>query len=116
MTQPHTAPGTSGAVTQITVADLQRQLAAGTSAQLIDVRSDEEFRQDGHIAGATLIPLPSLSMRMGEIRRDAPVVVICRSGNRSQVASDMLVNAGYRDVSNMQGGMIAWRGAGFPAE
>ena len=81
---------------------------------LIDVRSPEEFQFDGHVAGARLIPLPALAQRLGEIAQDVPIALICRSGNRSQVAADLLIRQGYADVSNVQGGMIAWRRAGLP--
>jgi rhodanese-related sulfurtransferase len=101
-------------VAQLTVADLQHKLAAREPIQIIDVRSPEEFQFDGHVAGARLIPLPALALRLVEIRRDVPVALICRSGNRSQVAADMLVRQGYDNVSNVQGGMIAWQRAGLP--
>lgn len=102
-------------VAQMKVAELKEQLAAHKSLQLIDVRSAEEFQHDGHVAGAKLIPLPALAQRLEEINRDTPVALICRSGNRSQVAAEMLARAGYTQVSNVQGGMIAWRQAGYPA-
>ena len=105
---------TAGAVAQLSVADLQRKLAAREPIQLIDVRSPEEFQFDGHVAGARLIPLPALSQRLAEIARDVPVAVICRSGNRSQVAAEMLIRQGYADVSNIAGGMVAWHRTGLP--
>lgn len=107
--------GAASAVTQMTVADLKGMLAAKESLQLIDVRSAEEYKHDGHIAGAKLIPLPVLAQRLGEISRDTPVAVICRSGNRSQVAADLLAQHGYTSVRNVQGGMTAWQRAGYPA-
>ncbi|HWQ14876.1 MAG TPA: rhodanese-like domain-containing protein [Roseiflexaceae bacterium] len=107
--------GAAATVAQMTVADLRQRLAAREPLQLIDVRSAEEYQHDGHIAGARLIPLPALAQRLGEIARDTPVALICRSGNRSQVAAELLARAGYTAVSNVQGGMIAWRRAGYPA-
>ncbi|HMO56587.1 MAG TPA: rhodanese-like domain-containing protein, partial [Roseiflexaceae bacterium] len=100
---------TGPAVAQLSVAELERRLAAHESLQLIDVRSAEEYQHDGHISGARLIPLPALAQRLHEIDRTRPVVIICRSGNRSQVASELLLRHGYLDISNVQGGMIAWR-------
>jgi phage shock protein E len=105
---------TAGSVAQLTVAELQRKLAAREPIQLIDVRSPEEFQFDGHVAGARLIPLPALVQRLTEIARDVPIALICRSGNRSQAAAEMLIRQGYTDISNVQGGMIAWRRAGLP--
>jgi rhodanese-related sulfurtransferase len=107
--------GEASAITQLSVADLQRKLAANESLQLIDVRSAEEYQHDGHIVGAKLIPLPALAQRLGEIDRAQAVVLICRSGNRSQVAADLLAGQGFSTVSNLQGGMSAWRRAGYPA-
>lgn len=106
------APG----VRQVTVAELRQTLAAHEDVQLIDVRSPDEFAHDGHIAGARLIPLPALALRMHEISRDQPVAVICRSGNRSQIAAEMLARAGYPHVRNVQGGMGAWLRAGYAAQ
>lgn len=102
------------AIAQMNVAELQRRLADRESLQLIDVRSPEEFQYDGHISGARLIPLHALAHRLSEITADTPVALICRSGNRSQVAAEMLVRQGFTDVSNVQGGMIAWQRAGLP--
>jgi rhodanese-related sulfurtransferase len=104
----------AGAVAQLRVEELRHKLLDKEALQLIDVRSAEEYKHDGHIAGARLIPLPALAQRLGEIAHTTPVVVICRSGNRSQTAATLLAQAGYSNVSNLQGGMIAWRSAGFP--
>lgn len=108
--------GPASAVAQLTVVDLQRKRAAKESIQLIDIRSAEEYQHDGHIAGAKLIPLPALAQRLSEIARDTPVVVICRSGNRSRAAADVLVGHGFTDMSNVQGGMMAWRQACYPTK
>ena len=78
---------------------------------LLDVRQPEEYR-DGHIAGATLIPLGELGRRMQELPRDRQIVCVCRSGNRSHTATRYLVSAGY-DAVNLRGGMIDWVNKGF---
>lgn len=89
-----------------TVAELN---ARGTIA-VIDVREDWEY-QEGHIPGATLIPLGSLPDRVDEIPQDKPVVLVCRSGNRSSQAYRFLTQQGFDNVHNMVGGMIAWEDA-----
>jgi len=79
---------------------------------LLDVRQPEEWTPPlGHIEGATLIPLPELNARVGEIAdyRDRPIVTVCRSGRRSEIARQALVAAGFTNVANMKGGMIEWR-------
>jgi rhodanese-related sulfurtransferase len=110
------AQAANSGVSQISVVELARKRATRESIQLIDVRSPEEFQLDGHIAGARLLPLHALAQRLTEITRDTPIVLICRSGNRSQVAAELLERQGYRDISNVQGGMTAWRRAGLPTE
>jgi rhodanese-related sulfurtransferase len=95
---------------EISVHEAAERIAAG--AVLVDVRQPEEWNA-AHIAGATLIPLGELAARAGEIPSDGPVVVVCRSGNRSSMATEALRAAGY-DAYNLEGGMIAWTATGLP--
>ena len=82
---------------------------------LIDVREDSEYA-DGHIPGATLIPLGQIPDRLNEIPTDKTVVAVCRSGNRSGQATNFLREQGFDNVHNMQGGMNAWGQAGYEIE
>lgn len=84
---------------------------AGT--YFLDVRTLEEY-QEAHIDGATLIPLDELEMRVDELPRDEPIVVYCRSGNRSSVGRDLLLQAGFEDVASMNGGIGKWIAEGYP--
>lgn len=78
--------------------------------QIVDVREVGEFTGPlGHIAGAVLIPLGQLSARLNELRRDQPIVAICRSGSRSAQATNILRQNGFSDVANLAGGMLRWR-------
>lgn len=108
------APKPVASVAQISVTDLEARLARDESMLLLDVRSAEEYANDGHVAGATLIPLPELANRLGELPADKPIVCICRSGNRSATACDLLARQGFAKLSNVQGGMTAWVKAGLP--
>jgi rhodanese-related sulfurtransferase len=81
-------------------------------AQVVDVREDHEVAQ-GRIPGCVHIPLGQLGERLGELDRDRPVIAVCRSGNRSGVATRTLTLAGYT-CDNMAGGMLAWHSAGLP--
>ncbi|WP_028459829.1 rhodanese-like domain-containing protein [Chloroflexus sp. Y-396-1] len=101
-------------VATMTVQELKTQLEAHAPIVLVDVRQPEEFAYDGHVAGARLLPLPVLAMRLNELPKDQPIVCICRSGNRSQVACEMLQRYGFTNVINVVGGMIAWQRAGYP--
>jgi phage shock protein E len=81
---------------------------------LLDVRTPEEFA-DGHIAGAVNIPLAELGNQLSQVPRDIPVIVYCRSGNRSAQAATLLRDSGYTNVLDM-GGIVAWVDAGYPVE
>ena len=81
-------------------------------AQLVDVRQDNEVAL-GRIPGARHIPLGQLGGRLAELDRQQPVIAICRSGNRSARATELLTAAGF-NCDNMVGGMLAWQAAGLP--
>lgn len=82
-------------------------------AFVLDVREPEEW-EAGHIDNATLIPLGELQSRLAEIPKDREVVVVCRSGNRSATARDLLLDAGFSSVASMAGGMNDWQSQGLP--
>ena len=103
-------------VKQMAPAELQGLIKAKDPVVTLDVRSPEEYAREGHIAGARLMPLPVVAARSNELPRDVPIVCVCRSGSRSQVACESLRQQGFTNVSNMSGGMLAWRRAGFPVK
>ncbi|GAC1429132.1 MAG: hypothetical protein NVS2B3_14740 [Vulcanimicrobiaceae bacterium] len=89
-----------------------RRMKAG--ALLIDVRDEDEFAE-AHVDGAVLIPLPDLEARLDEFPRNRELLLFCRSARRSGLAQDALVDRfGYRDVANVEGGILAWEKAGLP--
>jgi rhodanese-related sulfurtransferase len=100
-------------VPETDVAALVRDRAAGKDLQIIDVREPDEYAA-GHMPGARLIPLGQLPARTGELDPAKPIVVVCRSGNRSATATEFLLHSGFQDVRNLVGGMIAWAEAGQP--
>ena len=78
--------------------------------RVVDVRSPEEFEGElGHLPGAVLAPLSQLSEHVQTWRRETPLLVVCRSGRRSAQACTLLSEMGFPDVTNLTGGMIAWR-------
>lgn len=81
-------------------------------AFILDVREPVEWNES-HIPGATLIPLGELASRVNEVPKDREVVVVCRSGNRSQQGRDILLSSGFEQVTSMAGGMNQWVDAGF---
>lgn len=96
----------------MTVEDVRKVLEKGRPEgyTLLDVRQPFEY-QEMHLPGARLVPLAELPDRLGEIPRDRPVIVYCRSGNRSSAAAGLLEGQGYPDVRSMLGGLDAWQGA-----
>ncbi len=92
-------------------------LSSNQDAQLVDVREPVEWAETGVPQGAALIPLGDVESRAAaELAADQPVYVICRSGNRSRTASEMLVGLGFGQVYNVDGGVNAWLAAGLPVE
>lgn len=98
---------------QVTAGDLWGQLRNGQARPLVvDVREPREFHR-GHIPQAELLPLPELLASAGDLPRDRPVVLVCRSGRRSQRAAYSLQKKGFANVTTLQGGMLAWESAGL---
>lgn len=82
------------------------------SVVLLDVREDEEWRE-GHAPGAVHIPMAEVPSRLGEIDPDAELYVVCKAGGRSLRVVEYLSQVGYA-ATNVDGGMLAWHGAGRP--
>ncbi|WP_189114710.1 rhodanese-like domain-containing protein [Pilimelia terevasa] len=80
---------------------------------VLDVRESDEW-QAGHAEGAVHLPMMEVPARIGEIPRDRPVVVACRSGKRSAQVIAYLQGHGYDNLRNLDGGMQAWAGAARP--
>jgi rhodanese-related sulfurtransferase len=82
---------------------------------VLDVRTPEEFAE-GHVADATLIDFyePDFADRIAELDPDVPYVVICRSGNRSSQAVALMRDLRFGDVTDVDGGILAWNAAGLP--
>ena len=85
------------------------------STLVVDVREDKEIK-GGLIKGARHITLGQLPDRLPELSKNkqAPVLVYCRSGSRSGHACKMFTKAGFEDVSNLAGGIMAWESANLP--
>ena len=98
---------------EVTIQEAYQLVEEG--AFLLDVREQNEW-DEFHATGATLIPLGELSSRVDEVPQDQEIVVICNSGNRSQTGRDILLDAGFTDVTSAAGGVQAWRSAGYPVE
>lgn len=102
----------TAAATEISVDQAYEKYQAG--AFLLDVRTQEEW-DEYHAPGTTLIPLDQLPARLNELPKNQEIVVVCRSGNRSQQGRDILLNAGF-DATSMAGGLKEWYARGYPTE
>jgi rhodanese-related sulfurtransferase len=96
--------------------DLRRISEHPDEYQIVDVREPYEW-QAGRIKGAIHIPLARLmaGAEQGALDRSKAVIVVCRSGNRSELGATMLQARGY-DAHNMEGGMEDWAREGLPFE
>jgi rhodanese-related sulfurtransferase len=92
----------------------EAQKLVDEGAQLVDVRAEHEW-EAGRIAGATHLPLAELAERTGELDKDRPVVLYCRGGTRSTMATEALDAAGY-DAAKLSEGIVSWSEAGLPLE
>ena len=104
---------TAGASLAPTVSVADAAALQNDGALIVDVREPAEWAQ-GHIDGATLIPLGDQPARLGELDQDRQVVVVCRTGRRSAQGRDILLAAGFPSVTSLDGGMSAWIAAGMP--
>lgn len=100
---------------QVVSLDLARQELEAGRAILIDIREPDEHAT-GVAPGARLLPMKQLSRRLGEIPRDVdqPVLLICRTQNRSSATGRALREQGYANVRYVDGGMSEWARRGWP--
>jgi rhodanese-related sulfurtransferase len=97
---------------EISATEAKHLIDAG--AGVIDVRTDVEYAA-GHIAGSRHIPLADIQAQADSLDREKPVVIYCRSGNRSGPAADAFAASGW-DAHSVEGGLISWAEAGLPLE
>lgn len=101
------APPAATGSGEITVDELKQRLDRGEKVLVLDVRNPEEY-QICRIPGTTLIPLPALPQRFGELDRECELIVHCKSGMRSQKAIQLLREQGFHKLVNLKGGILAW--------
>ncbi len=97
----------------ITVHDLKKWIDSEERIMIVDVRRQSEW-DEGHIEGAVHIYLGHLGKEADTLPRDVPVVVICKTGNRSGFGASVLLRAGFEGVYNCLGGIDAWQRSGYP--
>ena len=111
-TQNEAAEINSTGFQDVTVEEV-KQMIDNKEVFILDVRTQEEF-DAGYIKGAVLIDVKELESRVDEVPLGEKILVYCRSGRRSITASNILIDAGHKDVYNMLGGINEWKAAGYP--
>lgn len=103
-------------VPMVDVHEARRRLdqPSGTPAPiLLDVREPHEVVAQ-RVPGCVLLPTSRFAAGSADLPTDRPILVLCRSGHRSGIATDLLIRRGWPDVTNIAGGIIAWVAAGLP--
>ncbi len=107
--------GASVAFTRVDAEDFASEIEADPSATLLDLRTDEEIAT-GYIDGAAQIDFyePTFSGDLEALDRDAHYLVYCNSGNRSAQTVREMKELGFTQVTELDGGIVAWNAAGLP--
>jgi rhodanese-related sulfurtransferase len=114
-----TKPPENALYTDITVKQAKEMIDLG-NVFILDVRTQDEY-DAGHIRNSTRIPvqdIPGLELNnsLNELPRNKKILVYCRTDRRSTLASEILVNNGFREVYNMKGGITEWINAEYEIE
>lgn len=101
-------------ITNVSAAEAEAVISKG-GVQFIDVRSAAEYKE-GHAKAALNKPLETLANSLDGLKKDEPVYVICRTGSRSTMASELLKEKGFTKIYNINGGTAEWDAANLPME
>ncbi|CDQ21394.1 Rhodanese-related sulfurtransferase [Halobacillus karajensis] len=96
-------------IKEITPQQVEGKLGNNEDFTIIDVREDEEVAQ-GMVPTAKHIRLGDLPNKVEELPKAQEYVMVCRSGRRSMNAAEFMIEKGFRNVQNMEGGMLKWDG------
>lgn len=101
-------------IKECSVQELKQKLDAKINIQFIDCREQAEW-DEGHIPGATLLPLSVLPVKFEDVLQDknATIVIQCRSGARSMNACMFLLSKGFTNLTNVKGGIMGWMQEGY---
>jgi len=112
-TTPTATPTAVLSYTSLTVNGAKALIQENPDLIVLDVRTRAEY-EISHLQNAILIPVSELPNRLAELDKDKKILVYCKTGIRSAIASEILVNNGFGSVYNMIGGIDAWIKAGYP--
>lgn len=114
-TTPERVSDSDAKIATMSVTELHERLQApGAKPLVVDVREQNEY-DEIHIDGVRLAPLGSVEAELADVPKDREILLICRSGNRSGQAAERLAAKGYTNLTNVEGGMLAWEANGYPA-
>jgi thioredoxin 1 len=101
----------------LSVADFEQKIATLPAAQLIDVRTPGEFT-GGHLKNATNIDINDDAFESGltKLDKSKPILVYCLSGGRSAKAANKMKDMGFKEIYNLDGGIMQWEAADKPVE
>jgi hydroxyacylglutathione hydrolase len=99
----------------LTTAQMDPKAVDESARVIVDVRAQTEW-DEGHVPGAKHAFLGDLLAKLDDVAATTPIVTMCGGGSRSAIAASLLQAAGFTDVTNMKGGMDAWREAGLEIE
>jgi phage shock protein E len=102
------APTAVTTPTLVSQTELLEATALDDSPLILDVRASQDYQQ-GHIPGAINIDSDELPDQLDTLPRDRPIVVYCEVGRRTRIATNLLVEAGFSDVRQLEGDMQEWR-------
>jgi rhodanese-related sulfurtransferase len=96
---------------KVLAADQYEQAVAEQNVQIIDVRTADEFA-DGHIKGAKNINIQNKNFELiaNDLDKEKPIYIYCRSGMRSAKAGKTLEEMGFKEIYDLKGGILAWKG------
>jgi hydroxyacylglutathione hydrolase len=97
----------------LTVQDLRKRVASKEDIVIVDVRRENEWNE-GHIEGSRRIYVGKLEKEANSLPRHSPIILICKTGNRSSFGASVLLRAGFDRVHNCLGGIDAWTKLGYP--
>ena len=105
-----------GLVTEVPTISPKVFLSRSKEFKIIDVRRADEFNAElGHIAGAELMTLGTeLETKLDELSKDEALVFVCRSGKRSAEGTMLSIKKGFKNVYNLEGGMLLWNELKYP--
>ncbi|MEA5551896.1 rhodanese-like domain-containing protein [Anabaena cylindrica UHCC 0172] len=100
---------------QLVDTDTVQKLIEQQKIQLIDVREPSEYAAE-HIPDAQLLPLSKFQPEQVSSTQGKEIIIYCQSGNRSNQAAQKLVNSGFTEFKQLEGGITAWKQSGYPTK